>query len=290
MKRSLAPLVALLCLSACAEEETPTILDGARGACGSVVEDVIPAQVECPSDCPIAVKAFRVRDLGTCERSANQYVACVTAGDSVGNPGPAFLDTEDGALFVDSPSIDCSDGSVGCVNVDTAVRGRWQTCADSDEEGCECACTAGECPYDRFLTTVNSCNLPSPCAQLTDGVEPTEDQLQCYMDVLAVGGPAYIEIDAEVRNQITGQPEIARQVYAVNDFEVTRLGEVAYDEPATACELQNASYFLMCDPESPIRLNFELEDGMTERLPCTDPRTWVINCEAADPVCPGTAE
>lgn len=287
MKRSLVAL-ALLCSSACAEEETPTILEpGARGACGSVVEGVVPAQVECPTDCPIAVEAFRVRDTSTCERSAAKYVACVGVAGGEGTPGAGVLDTPDGSLFVDSPAFDCSDGAEGCVTIDTAVRGRWSTCAEDEVAGCECACSGGECAYDRFVSTLDGCGLPSSCDPLTGDAEPSEAQIQCYLDVLAQGGPLRIELDTTTRNDITGQLVPSREILYINDFDVIRMESVAYDAPVVRCELQTAGFFLQCDPEDPTTINVENEEGNIERVPCTNPLTWVSNCEADDPECPG---
>lgn len=288
MNRSLAPLALLCLLAACTEEETPTILQGAEGACGSVVEGVVPTQVACPDACPIPVKAFRVRDTGTCERSANTYVACVGVVGGGGVPGTAVLDTPDGPLFVESPSFDCTDAAAGCVTVDTATRGRWATCADTEEQGCECTCQGDDCPYDRFLADINGCGLPTPCEPFRRDESLTEDQLQCYMDVLALGGPIKIDLDTTARHHVTNQVVNSHTVFAISNSEVIRLDSVAFDRPVSRCELQNASFFLTCDPEDPIDVNVEDEEGLTKRVPCTDPEAWVTNCDGDDPVCPGS--
>lgn len=285
MKRALAPLL-LFCLAACAEEADPPILTGANGACGSVVKGVVPEQVQCPSDCPVAVKAFRVRDQSTCERSANDYVACINPGEGAGNPGAAFLDTDEGMIFVDDPSFDCSDGAEGCVAVGAKTRGRWNPCSEAVDGECDCACVDGTCPADDFNAMIAECNLPSPCDPLTGDASPSEETLQCYLDVLADGGPIKVEYDVVARHHITGQNSTARRTLAINGFEAYRVDSIAFDRPVAKCELQNAGFFLMCDPEQPTSSNIEDEDGNIERLPCSDPRAWVTNCEGEDFACP----
>lgn len=285
MKRSLVVL-ALLTSTACAEEETPTIIEGTRGACGSVIQGATPSEVECPASCPFAVEAFRIRDVGTCERSAAKYVACVGVSGGAGRPGAGVLDTPDGYIFVDSPAFDCN-GEEGCVTIDTAVQDRWSTCGANDVDGCECVCDGGDCPHDRFVADISACGLPSPCEPLTGDAEPTVDQLQCYMDALAEGGPIKIEADVTSRNSVTGELVASRQVLAVNEFEVIRLDRVAYDSPSVRCDLKAAGFFLGCDPEEPTVINVENEDGLIERVPCTDPVTWMDRCDEGDPVCPG---
>lgn len=286
MRRSLVA-IAMLCSSACAEEEAPTIIEGERGACGAVVEGAEPGQVECPAECPVAVQAFRVRDTGNCERSPAKYVACMGVSGGGGTPGAGVLQTPDGPIFVDSPSYDCTDADAGCVTVDIASRDRWEACSD-DVDGCSCVCEGSECAYDRYLAEISGCGLPSPCDPLTGDAEPTTEQIQCYLDVLAQGGPIKIEVDVTSVHDITGQAVGARQVIAVAGSEAIRLDSVSFDAPSVRCDLKAAGFFLGCDPEDPTFLNQENEDGMLERVPCTDPITWMENCEPADPVCPGT--
>ncbi|MCH9686794.1 MAG: hypothetical protein K0V04_35500 [Deltaproteobacteria bacterium] len=284
MTRSLAPLL-LLCVVACSEEpETPFFLEGELGGCGSVVLDRTPDQVTCPDECPIAVQAYRVRDNRSCERASTQYVACVTVPGGKGTPGAGVLETPDGVIYVDSPAYDC--GSDGCATVETAVLDRWTTCAESGDEGCDCVCQGGECAYDRFVGTLDSCNLPAACDPLTGDEELTPEQLQCYMDVLADGGPIELEFDVQARHHITGAQVTARRIFAVAGRTVTRLDSVAFDRPAATCELQSTAFFFNCDPEDPVDINIEDEDGLVQRRPCTDPQTWVINCASSEPVCP----
>lgn len=285
MLRSLVPL-ALLC-AACSEPETPLILIGDRGACGSVVQGAAPNQVECPSDCPIAVEAFRVIDSRSCERSPTSYVACIRAGGS-GQPGAALLDTQDGSIFVDDPSFDCNRDD-GCAAVDTTTTSRWTTCADAEDGACACVCQGGECPHDRFTAVIDGCGLPSPCPPLVAGEDPTEEQLQCYLDELAAGNPVKLELDVRSRNDVTGETSTVRRVMASSGREVFVLDSASYDTPAVRCELQNASFFFGCDPDEPMDVNFTNDEGLTERGPCTDPRAWVVgnSCDGAEPVCPG---
>ena len=172
------------------------------------------------------------------------------------------------------------------MTVDTAVTDRWSTCS-GDVDGCECVCQGGECPFDRFSSDLSSCGLPTPCEPLT-GDDPTVEQLQCYMDVLAQGGPIEVEVDVRSKHDVTGQEVSSRQVIAVNDFDVIRLDKVAFDNPSVRCTLKAAGFFLGCDPDEPTLINVENEDGLIERVPCTDPVTWMDDCDAADPVCPGT--
>ncbi len=283
MTRSLA-LLAVFCAAACSEPETPLILEGQSGACGSVVQGATPDQVECPSACPIAVQAFRVRDTRTCERSSTNYVACISAGGT-GRPGAALLDTEDGPIFVDDPAIDCNRED-GCAGVSTSTSDRWKTCADTEDEGCDCICQGGECAFDRFVDELGSCGLMTPCEPLTADTEPTVEQLQCYMDALAGGSPTLINMDVPATNHLTGEETIARTVVAANGRRATRVQQLAYTRPASQCDLQEANFFLTCDPEDPIDVNIENEEGLVERVSCTDPRGWVLNCESAEPVCP----
>ncbi len=284
MTRSLVPIL-LLCVTACSEEpETPFILQSEQGACGSVVQGRTPGQVECPEECPIAVTAFGVRNARTCERAGTEYVACITVPGGTGTPGAGVLETPNGPIFVDSPAFDCSGGE--CATVDTAVTSRWTTCAESGDENCACVCSGGECAYDRFVSTIAGCNLPSPCDPLTGDEELTPEQVQCYMDVLADGGPIRLEFDVRTRHHVTDEQVTSRRVYAVAGRSVTRLDSVAFDRPAATCELQNIGFFQTCDPEDPTDLNVEDEDGLSQRLPCTDPRAWVTDCQGSEPVCP----
>lgn len=283
MMRFLA-LSALLCVAACSEPETPpTIIEGTRGACGSVVQGASPDEVECPSACPVAVQAFRVRDTRSCERSSTRYVACIGAGGG-GQPGAALLDTPDGPIFVDDPAIDCNRDD-GCAEVSADTRDRWQTCASTEDDGCACICQGGECAFDRFVEELRGCGFSTPCEPLS--TEPSEDELQCYMDALAAGDPVLIEMDVPARNHLTGEETIARTVLATRGREVSRVRQVAYTRPASQCDLQPANYFLSCDPEDPVDVNIENEEGLVERVACTDPRGWVLNCAPGEPVCPG---
>jgi hypothetical protein len=34
-------------------------------------------------------------------------------------------------------------------------------------------------------------------------------------------------------------------------------------------------------------VNVENDQGLIERVPCTDPGAWLLDCDAAEPVCPG---
>lgn len=284
LTRPLALLALLLCATACAEPETPLILVGNKGACGSVVEGAGPDQVQCPSACPVAVEAFRVRDLATCERSSTTYVACINPGGG-GTQGAALLDTPDGPIFVDDPAFDCNRED-GCAAVDTATTERWSTCAATEDEACECVCRGGECAFDRFVATIDGCGLPSPCAALTGETERTNELLQCYLDALAAGGPIRIEADVPSENDVTGETVTARRVMAVDHRSAIRLDSVAYHRPSAACELQSASFYFDCNPDEPMFVNVENDQGLVVRVPCTDPRAWLINCEASAPVCP----
>ncbi|MEM9459083.1 MAG: hypothetical protein AAGF11_33200 [Myxococcota bacterium] len=284
-------IIVLLCATACSETETtPLILDASRGqgACGSVVEGTTPDQVECPVECPIAVRAYRVANPAACTRSAARYVACISAGEGGGDgqPGAAVLDTEDGPLFIDDPALDCS-GDDGCASVNTITTSRWETCAEAEAPGCECVCTDGACSYERFVEEINGCNLPTPCEPLTGGEEPTIEQLQCYMDQMAGNDPLKIEIDGPLTNDQTGEQGVGRTILAVGGRSAVRLQELSFDGPASVCDLQDKTFFLSCDPEDPYDVNVDNEDGLVERIPCTDPRGWIANCRLGEPVCPG---
>ncbi len=285
LTRSTVFLALLLCATACAEPETPLILEGPRGACGSVVEGASPDQVECPSSCPIAVEAFRVRNKASCERSAARYVACINPGGA-GTRGAAVLDTEDGPIFIDDPSFDCNREG-GCASVDATTTERWSTCAATEDEGCGCVCKGDECPFDRFVGVLDGCGLPSPCTPLTGDTERTDELLQCYLDELAAGGPIRMDVDVPMTNDVTGETTTARRVIAVNQRQAMRVDEVVFDGPASECQLQSASFFFNCVPDEPMSVNVENEKGMIERLPCTDPRAWLINCSKSAPLCPG---
>ncbi|MCX4246327.1 hypothetical protein [Paraliomyxa miuraensis] len=285
MMRSLVPL-AFLCVAACAEPETPLILTGERGACGSVVEGSSPGQVECPSECPIAVQAYRVVNSRSCERSSQKYVACIRAGGS-GQPGAALLDTPDGPIFVDDPAFDCS-GDDGCAGVSTFTADRWVGCDDADEGACACACTgSGDCPFDRFSEVLGSCGLATPCEPLNADTDPTEEQLQCYLDQLANGNAVRLELDVKSTNDVTGETRAVRRIMASSGRDAYVVDSAAYDAPSLHCQLQGPSFFFGCDPDEPMDVNFTNADGMIERGPCTDPRAWISNCEGAEPVCPG---
>lgn len=270
----------------CAEPETPRILTGNKGACGSVVQDASPSQVECPAACPVAVNAYRVIDLASCERASASYVACINPGGAGGTPGTAVLDTPDGPIFIDDPAFDCNREE-GCAEVETVTTERWSTCAVTDDEACDCTCRAGECAFDRFVGTLGGCGLPSPCAALTGDTERTEELLQCYLDVLAEGGPVLMEIDVPMTNDVTGETATARRVVAADRREAIRLDELGFKSPAAHCSLQSANFFFDCDPGEPAYVNVENDQGMIERVPCTDPRAWLLECEAGAPVCPG---
>jgi hypothetical protein len=285
LMRTTASLALLLCATACSEPETPYILIGDKGACGSVVEGASPDLVECPSACPIAVKAFRVINTASCERSTTSYVACINPG-SGGTRGAAVLDTPDGPIFVDDPAFDCN-GEDGCVTVDTTTTDRWSTCAAAENDACGCVCEGGECAFERFASTLDGCGLPSPCAALTGDTERTEELLQCYLDVLATGGPLRMEVDVPMRNDVTGETVTARRVAAVDGYQAFRIDEEAYQHPSLRCELQSSGFYYDCVPEEPTLVNVENDQGLAERLPCTDPRTWMINCEPSAPMCPG---
>jgi hypothetical protein len=283
--RSMAFLV-LLCATACAEPETPRILLGNEGACGSVVEGASPAQVECPTACPVAVEAFRVLNNASCERVSTSYVACVKPGDGSGTVGAAILDTPDGPVFIDDPAFDCNRDD-GCARIDAATTERWSTCAATEDEACDCVCRGGECAFDRFVSTLAGCGLPSPCAALTGDTERTPELLQCYLDVLATGGPIYMEADVPMTNDVTRETQTARRVVAVSGREAFRVDELGYDRPSTRCTLQGASFFFDCDPDEPMNVNVKNDQGLVERVPCSDPRAWLLDCRAAEPVCPG---
>lgn len=281
----MALFVLSLCAAACAEPETPRILVGNEGACGSVVEGAGPDQVECPSACPVAVQAFRVIDTASCERASTSYVACIKPGGG-GTLGAAILDTPDGPVFIDDPAFDCSQGET-CAEVGVATTERWSTCAATEDEACDCVCRGGECAFDRFASTLAGCGLPSPCAALTGDTERTEDLLQCYLDALASGGPFYFEADVPMTNDVTGETATGRRVVAVASREAIRIDELGFDRPSTACTLQDATFYFGCDPGEPTMANVENDQGLIERVPCTDPRAWLLDCRAAEPVCPG---
>lgn len=285
MTRPTALLALLLCATACAEPETPLILIGNKGACGSVVEGAGPDQVECPSACPVAVEAFRVRNNASCERSGTTYVACIRPGGG-GTAGAALLDTPDGPIFIDDPAFDCS-GEAACVEVGTTTTERWSTCAATDDEACDCVCQGGECAFDRFVTTLDGCGLPSPCAALTGDTERTDELLQCYLDALAAGGPLLMELDVPSRNDVTRETVTARRVVAVAQRKAIRLDSAAYHRPSARCELQSASFYFACNPDEPMFVNVENDQGLIERVECTDPRAWLVDCQASEPVCPG---
>lgn len=284
LTRPTAILALLLCATACAEEETPLILQGTRGACGSVVEGASPDQVECPSSCPVAVEAYRVRNNASCERSSAKYVACVNPGGA-GTKGAAVLDTPDGPIFIDDPAFDCNRED-GCAAIATTTTERWSTCGITDDEACVCVCSGDECPYDRFVSTLDGCGFPSPCAALTGDTERTTDLLQCYLDELAAGGPLQLEVDVPMTNDVTGETSTARRVVVVNQRKAVKVDQLVFDGPASTCELQSASFYFDCVPDEPTSINVENDQGMIERLPCTDPRTWFLNCEKNAPVCP----
>jgi hypothetical protein len=280
-----ALVLALGTASACAEPETPRVLTGNKGACGSVVQGASPDQVECPSACPVAVKAFRVIDLASCERASTAYVACINPGGS-GTPGTALLDTDNGTLFIDDPAFDCGRED-GCAEVGTITTERWTTCAATDDEACACTCSGGECPADRFATTLGSCGLPSPCEPLTGDTERTPELLQCYLDTLAPGGPMFLEVDVPMTNDVTGETQTARRVIAVDRRDAIRVDALGFHRPSSRCTLQDASFFFGCDPEQPANVNVVNDQGAVERVPCTDPRAWLLDCEPAAPECPG---
>lgn len=280
--------VALLvpwCAAACAEPEAPLILLGNEGACGAVVEGAGPDQVECPSACPVAVAAFRVLDNASCERVSTSYVACIKPGGG-SSVGAAVLDTPDGPIFIDDPAFDCNRDD-GCAAVDTTTTERWSTCAATDDEGCACVCRGGECAFDRFASTLAGCGLPSPCAALTGDTERTPELLECYLDALAAGGPMYFEVDVPMTNDVTGETETGRRVVAVARREAIRVDALGFDRPSTSCTLQSASFFYGCDPADPMEVNVKNDQNLVVRLPCTDPRTWLLECDAAVPACPG---
>jgi hypothetical protein len=283
--RSMALFLLSLCAAACAEPETPLILVGNKGACGSVVEGASPGQVECPTACPVAVQAYRVLDTASCERASTSYVACIKPGGG-GTPGAAILDTPDGPVFIDDPAFDCNREE-GCAQVDIATTERWSTCAATEDEACDCVCRGGECAFDRFASTLAGCGLPSPCAALTGDTERTEELLQCYLDALAAGGPIYFEVDVPMTNDVTGETSTARRVVAVASREAIRLDELGFDQPSTACSLRAAMFYFDCDPGEPMMVNAEDDQGLIARVPCTDPSAWLIDCSAAEPVCPG---
>jgi hypothetical protein len=282
--RSTALLV-LWCATACAEPETPRILLGNKGACGSVVEGASPDQVECPSACPVAVEAFRVLNNASCEHVSTRYVACIKPGAGGASAGAAILDTPDGPIFIDDPAFDCNRED-GCAEVETATTERWSTCAVTEDEGCDCVCRGGECPFDRFAATLGGCGLPSPCEALTGETERTPELLQCYLDVLADGGPMYYEVDVPMSNEVTGETATARRVVAVDRGVAVRLDALGFHRPSTQCTLQSSTFFFDCDPDEPMNVNVENDQGLIERVPCTDPRAWLTECEAAAPVCP----
>lgn len=282
--RAMALLV-LCCAAACSEPETPRILQGKTGACGSVVKGASPDQVECPAACPTAVAAFRVLDNASCERVSTSYVACINPGGAGGMQGAAVLDTPDGPVFVDDPAFDCNREE-GCAAVDTTTTERWSTCAVTDDEACDCVCSGDECAFDRFVSTLAGCGLPSPCAALTGDTERTPELLQCYLDTLADGGPMYFETDVPMTNDITGETSTARRVVAVNRRVAIRVDELGYEQPSTQCTLQDARFFFDCDPDDPMNVNVKNDQGLIERIPCTDPRAWLLECDGAAPVCP----
>lgn len=272
--------------TACAEPETPQILVGSKGACGSVVEGASPGQVECPSACPVAVDAYRVIDNASCERASTNYVACIAPGNPGGTRGAVVLDTPDGPIFIDDPAFDCNRDD-GCAEVETVTTERWASCAETEEEACDCVCSGGECAFDRHVATVQGCGLPSPCAPLTGDTERTEDLLQCYLDQLAAGGPILMEIDVPQTNDVTGESATARRVVAVDRREAIRLDALGFQQPSVQCALQPASFYYDCDPSEPSNVNVPNDQGTIERVPCTDPRAWLIDCEPAAPACPG---
>jgi len=279
-------LLALWCAAACAEPETPRILVGNKGACGSVVEGASPGQVECPSACPVAVEAFRVLNSASCEHASTSYVACIKPGAGGTSMGAAILDTPDGPVFIDDPAFDCNREEDGCAAVETATTERWSTCAVTEDEGCDCVCRGDECPFDRFAATIGGCGLPSPCEALTGETERTPELLQCYLDTLAEGGPMYLEVDVPMTNDVTGETSTARRVVAVDRRVAIRLDELGYHRPSTQCTLQDATFFFNCDPDEPMQVNVENDQGLIERVPCSDPTAWLVDCEAAAPVCP----
>lgn len=280
-------LLALWCATACAEPETPRILTGNKGACGSVVQGASPGQVECPSACPVAVEAFRVLDTASCERASSRYVACIKPGAGGASAGAAVLDTPDGPVFIDDPAFDCNrEGEEGCAAVETATTERWSTCAVTDDEACDCVCRGDECAFDRFASTLAGCGLPTPCEPLTGETERTPDLLQCYLDTLGDGGPMYMEVDVPMSNDVTGETTTARRVVAVSRRVAIRLDELGYHRPSSQCELQDPTFYFNCDPDEPMQVNVENDQGLIDRVPCSDPRAWLINCDAAAPVCP----
>ena len=148
-------------------------------------------------------------------------------------------------------------------------------------------CRGGECPFDRFAATLGGCGLPSPCEALTGETERTPELLQCYLDVLADGGPMYYEVDVPMSNEVTGETATARRVVAVDRGVAIRLDALGFHRPSTQCTLQGSTFFFGCDPDEPMNVNVENDQGLIERVPCTDPRAWLTGCEAAAPVCPG---
>jgi len=281
-------LLALGYATACADPETPTVLEGPRGACGSVVRGLSPGEVECPTACPVAVEAYRVIDNASCARSGTQYVACIAPGSASGSvtTGAVMLDTPDGPVFIDDPAFDCNREE-GCAEVETVTTERWTPCNVDDEAACACVCDGGECASDRLSATLQGCGFPSPCAPLTGDTERTEDLLQCYLDALAEGGPLLIEADVPMTNDVTGETQTGRRVVAVNRRKAVRVDSLGFDMPSVQCSLQSASFYFDCDPEQPLFVNVENDQGEIERVACTDPRAWLIECDRGAPECPG---
>lgn len=270
--------------TACAEPETPPILAGPTGACGSVVEGASPSEVECPSACPVAVDAYRVINNASCQRASTRYVACIAPGSTGGSRGAAMLDTPDGPIFIDDPAFDCNRDD-GCAEVETVTTERWTSCDASEEAACDCVCSGGECAFDRHVATLQGCGFASPCAPLTGDTERTEELLQCYLDELANGGPALFEVDVPQTNDVTGETSTARRVMIVNRREAIRLDSLGFQSPSALCALHDPTFYFDCDPGEPSNVNVENDQGTIERVPCTDPRAWLIECEAAAPMC-----
>jgi hypothetical protein len=270
--------------TACAEPETPRILAGPTGACGSVVEGASPSEVECPSACPVAVDAYRVINNASCQRSSTRYVACIAPGNPGGTRGAVVLDTPDGPIFIDDPAFDCNRDDA-CVEVETVTTERWTTCDEADEAACACVCDGGECAYERHVATLQGCGFPSPCAPLTGDTPRTEELLECYLTELAHGGPALFEVDVPQTNDVTGETVTARRTIAVNRREAIRLDSLGFQGPSAHCALQVPSFYFDCDPSEPTNVNVENDAGAIERVPCTDPRAWLIECDTAAPTC-----
>jgi hypothetical protein len=269
--------------TACAEPDTPPILAGPSGACGSVVEGMSPSEVVCPSACPVAVDAYRVINNASCQRSSRTYVACIAPGGN-GSRGAAVLDTPDGPIFIDDPAFDCGR-SDGCAEVETVTTERWSTCAETDDPACTCVCSGGECAFDRHVDTLRACNLPTPCEPLTGDTERTTELLRCYLTALANGNPILFEADVVQTNDVTEETAAARSVIAVRRREAIRADSVGFRSPTVKCALREASFYFNCDPREPADVNVVNDQGVIERVPCTDPRAWLINCSPAAPTC-----